>query len=90
MARPTAQYCIVSIGYQRLLVPQAQALKLMEITSKALQCDHEYDTSKGRYLYRVGEPLEIEVTTVRAEQLIMPDAEIVPAKPKRPPQLRLN
>ena len=89
MARQTAQYCIVTIGYQRLLLPQAQGLKLMEITSKALECSHEYDSTKGRYLYRVGDPLEIEVTTVREEQLIMPAAEMVPAKPKRQAPLRL-
>lgn len=88
MARQAAQYCIVTIGYQRLLVPQAQALKLMDIASKAMEV--EYDHYSEGHRYRVGKPLEVEVATVRAEQLIMPDAEMVPAKPKRQQPLRLT
>lgn len=79
-AAQTKQLCIVSLGYQRLLLPQAQALKLLEIASKALTLEADFDT--GRMLYRAGMPLEVEVTTVRAEQLIMPAADMVPAKPR--------
>lgn len=91
-ARQTQQLCVVTIGYQRYLLPQAQALKFMEVASKALTAEYDYDSNHRCAQYRIGDPPEVELATVRTEQLIMPDATLAPAKPKRskPAPLRLN
>lgn len=75
------QYCIVTLGFQRLLLPKAQALKLMDLASTAMTVDLDYSGNGIRY--RVENPLEVEVTTVRPGQLVMPTAELKPARPKR-------
>ena len=88
MSRITQPLFIVTLGHQKVLVPQAQALKLMEIASKALVVDYDFEGNSIRY--RVGEPLEVEATTVKSDQLIMPTATAAPAAPKRPRPLKLT
>jgi len=80
-ASQAKQYCIVTLGYQRLLLPKAQALKLMDLASTAMTVDYDYSGDGIRY--RVEAPLEVEVTTVRPGQVVMPAAEMNPTRPKR-------
>ncbi|MFG9451231.1 hypothetical protein ACEP2X_28510 [Pseudomonas aeruginosa] len=91
MARNRAQQlCIVTLGYQRFLLPQADALKLIDIMSRAAEVDHEYVSGAG-YKYTVGEAPNAELTVVRPSQLIMPQAEpaqaAARARRKSPAQL---
>ncbi|MEK2642136.1 hypothetical protein AAAB92_27190 [Pseudomonas aeruginosa] len=74
MARNRAQQlCIVTLDYQRFLLPQADALKLIDIMSRAAEVQADYASGAG-FKYTVGEAPEVELTVVRPSQLVMPQA----------------
>lgn len=80
-ARTTKQQlCVVKLGFQSFLLPQAQAVKFLDLASNALAAEYEYSDTR-RMQYRIGDPPEVELTTVRADQLIMPESAMKPAKP---------
>ncbi|EML7530085.1 hypothetical protein RO333_000473 [Pseudomonas aeruginosa] len=82
MARNRAQQlCIVTLDYQRFLLPQADALKLIDIMSRAAEVQAAYASGAG-FKYTVGEVPEVELTIVRPSQLVMPQAEPAPATPR--------
>lgn len=80
--------CLVTIGYMRLLLPQAQAIKLYEVASKAVGVEYDYGAAGVKYT--VTGPVEIEMTTVRPGQIVMPEASMAPARPARQKPLRLT
>lgn len=86
------QLCVVTLGYQSFLLPQADALKLIDIMSRAARVESEY--GHGGYRYTVGEAPDAELTVVRPSQLVMPQAESAPSTPrarrKSTPQLEHN
>jgi len=93
MAARKQQLCVVTLGYERFLLPQGDALKMIDIMSRAAKVDIDYTTSGGlKYLVR--ETPDAELTVVRPGQLVMPQAEAVPAAPrarrKSTPQLEHN
>ncbi|HBO6755388.1 TPA: hypothetical protein ACHQ85_005813 [Pseudomonas aeruginosa] len=82
MARNRAQQlCIVTLDYQRFLLPQADALKLIDIMSRAAEVQADYASGAG-FKYTVGEAPEVELTVVRPSQLVMPQAEPAQAAPR--------
>ncbi|MCP1606435.1 hypothetical protein [Pseudomonas citronellolis] len=86
------QLCIVTLGCHRFLLPQPDALKVIDIMSRAAQVATNY-TDDG-FKYTVGEAVDAELTVVRPGQLVMPQAEATPsasrARRKSTPQLEHN
>jgi len=83
------QLCVVTLGYQRFLLPQPDALKLIDIMSRAAQVERGY--ADGDFKFVVGEAPEAELTVVRPGQLAMPQAAAAPvptsSRRKSPGQL---
>ncbi len=74
------QLCIVTLGYQRFLLPQPDALKLIDIMSRAAQVERGY--ADGDFKFVVGEAPEAELSVVRPGQLVMPQAAAAPVAPR--------
>ena len=74
------QLCVVTLGYQRFLLPQPDALKLIDIMSRAAQVDRGYED--GDFKFVVGEAPEAELSVVRPGQLVMPQAAAAPVQPR--------
>ncbi|WP_160286857.1 hypothetical protein [Pseudomonas knackmussii] len=74
------QLCVVTVGYREYLLPQADALKLIDIMSRAATVESDY--SGGEYKYVVGEAPRAELVVVRLGQLVMPQAEAAPTAPR--------
>ncbi|WP_281687599.1 hypothetical protein [Pseudomonas citronellolis] len=86
------QLCVVTLGYQRFLLPQPDALKLIDIMSRAAQVERDYADDGLKFI--VGEAPEADLSVVRPGQLVMPRAEATPsesrARRKSTPQLEHN
>ncbi|MCY1408139.1 hypothetical protein D3C76_654900 [compost metagenome] len=76
------QLCIVTLGYQRFLLPQADALKFIDIMSRAATIERGFNDDTGDFRYTVGEVPRAELAVVRSSQLVMPQAEAIPDAPR--------
>ncbi len=62
MARNRAQQlCIVTLDYQRFLLPQADALKLIDIMSRAAEVQADYASGAG-FKYCASSPWTISAS----------------------------
>ncbi|MCP8465221.1 hypothetical protein NK553_14815 [Pseudomonas sp. ZM23] len=77
------QLCVVTVNYECYLLPQGDALKVIDIMSRAAKVQQDY--SDGDFKYIVGESPRAELTVVRPGQLVMPKAaaEPVTQRPRR-------
>lgn len=82
------QMAVVSLGYRDYLLPQASALKVLDLMSQALEVDSTYSGSKLRY--RVGEAPDVSLVVVKSEQLDLPKSELTPASTRARKPLMLN
>ena len=74
------QLCIVTFNYERYLLPQADALKVIDIMSRAARVDMDYLGDDIKYI--VGESPSAELSMVRPGQLVMPRAASEPVAPR--------
>jgi hypothetical protein len=62
--------CCVSIGYQDLLMPATEGMKLVELLRHAVECNRSYDR---RETFVVSEKeLDVRYCSVSANQVVMP------------------
>ncbi|MFE1574263.1 hypothetical protein ACFIQG_21030 [Comamonas odontotermitis] len=75
---------ILSIGYQRYVMPSAKAMKVAELMQGAVSVDYDYraTTSTSKYIVQ-DEELRIAFELVRADQIAMPESAIEPAPDPR-------
>ncbi|UPG87004.1 hypothetical protein L2Y94_06515 [Luteibacter aegosomatis] len=66
--------CAVTIGFQTFLMPVASGMKLVQIFTQAVDCDESYDGSYERK-YTAGKQVAVHFTTVRDDQVRLPDAQ---------------
>ncbi|OBY90722.1 hypothetical protein A6723_021080 [Pseudomonas sp. AU11447] len=74
------QLCVVTLGYQRFLLPQADALKFIDIMSRAAEVERDYSGDAFKFI--VGEAPEADLSVVRPGQLVMPQAAAAPVTPR--------
>lgn len=79
------QMAVVTLGYRDYLLPQASALKVLDLMSQAVEVESEFSTRKMRY--RVGEAPEVSLVVIKSDQLELPESELSPAKSTRKPLL---
>lgn len=85
MATPKQALCVVSIGYQNLLLSVADGLKVMELLQKAVSCEATYEL--GGKEFEAGSSPALSMQMVRADQVRMPaGAEVSPAAPRSAPK----
>lgn len=80
--------CVVSIRYEHYLLPQAQALKLVEIMAGAVNVQESYEGPRMKYT-ATGSP-DVSLSLVKPEQIVMPDGEIKPAPVPRDSRRRIT
>ena len=88
-ARQEKRLSLVKVGYQTFVLPQAQALRFYELASQALEVEYDSTGEGFRSKYRAQGQPSVELQSLAPGQLIMPEATVVPAKPRRqqPPLL---
>ena len=69
-AQKPVQMCCVRIGYQSLLMPAAQAMKVVEMLQSAVTCKEDY--TGGHSTYQVGPQPNVEMSFVRPDQVRAP------------------
>ncbi len=79
------QMAVVTLGYRDYLLPQASALKVLDLMSQAVEVESEFSTRKMRY--RVGEAPEVSLVVIKSDQLELPESALSPAKSPRKPLL---
>ncbi|WP_222932581.1 hypothetical protein [Pseudomonas sp. WS 5059] len=82
------QMAVVTLGYRDYLLPQASALKVLDLMSQALEVDSDFSSRKQRY--RVGEAPEVSLVVVKSDQLDLPKSELAPASSRARKPLLLN
>jgi len=60
--------CIVTIGYQHLLMPAAEGMKVVALLANAVDVDYD-GASQHRVGYVVNEPVQVRFETVTADQI---------------------
>lgn len=81
---------ILSIGYDRYVLPSAKAMKVAELMQGAAAVDFDYRDRGSKYIVQQ-EELRIAFELVRADQLVMPEGAIEPAPAaRRTPGLLVN
>ena len=71
MAKPASKpLCCVSIGYQDLLMPAAEGMKLVELLRHAAACERRYD--EGEAFVVSERELEVRYCSVSANRVVMP------------------
>lgn len=73
---------ILSIGYQKYVMPSAKAMKVAELMQGAATVDYDFRASSSKYIVQEDE-LRIAFELVRADQLVMPEGSIEPATAPR-------
>lgn len=63
--------CCVSIGYQELLLPAADGVKLLPLLGSAVACESTFRRENFERQYKVREPLEVKYIAVNADQVVM-------------------
>ncbi|MBX3660705.1 MAG: hypothetical protein KF740_19900 [Ramlibacter sp.] len=69
MATKTPDLCRIRIGFYSLLLPADKGLKVMALLQGALGCTEKYDTGAHVETYEIDEPVPLELTMVRANQV---------------------
>lgn len=87
-AKPTQMACL-SIGYCSYLLGSDQAMKVMQLLSQAVECEHRFDAEQAKVMYVASDAPKLELSLVRADQVVMPHANPIPAKGRARP-LRLT
>lgn len=88
--RQEKRLSLVKVGYQTFVLPQAQALRFYELASQALEVDYAGAGEGFRSKYRAKGQPSVELHSLAAGQLIMPEATVVPAARKRSTPRLLN
>ena len=73
---------ILSIGYQKYVMPSAKAMKVAELMQGAVSVEYDYRTHSAKYIVQE-EELRIAFELVRADQIVMPESAIEPAPAPR-------
>ncbi|MCD0281292.1 hypothetical protein JWH04_20510 [Xanthomonas melonis] len=60
--------CVVTIGFQNLLMPMAEGMKVVALLASAVEVEHDYESAR-RSGYIVGEPVQVRFETVTAAQI---------------------
>ena len=91
MSRPTKpaqQMAVLTIGYQRVLMPADKAMKVADAMQHAMPVEVDWKGHAEVYLVQQ-EPLRVAFALVRSSQICMPHGEPVPApSPARPRLLK--
>lgn len=67
--------CIVTIGYQHLLMPATEGMKVVALLANAIDVDYDRENLR-RVGYVVNEPAQVRFETVTADQIrARPDPE---------------
>ncbi|MCL1550484.1 hypothetical protein [Xanthomonas nasturtii] len=60
--------CVVTIGYQHLLMPVAEGMKVVAMLASAIDVDYDHESTR-RVGYVAGEPAQVRFETVTAAQV---------------------
>ncbi|MBB5881201.1 hypothetical protein GGR74_002404 [Xanthomonas arboricola] len=60
--------CVVTIGYQHLLMPVAEGMKVVAMLASAIDVDYDHESMR-RVGYVAGEPVQVRFETVTAAQV---------------------
>ncbi|MCC5074322.1 hypothetical protein [Xanthomonas campestris] len=60
--------CVVSIGFQHLLVPVAEGMKVVALLANAIEVEYDHESVR-RVGYVAGEPVRVRFETVTAAQV---------------------
>lgn len=75
----TGPMCIVSIGYQRLLMPADKGMKVVALLTEAVDVDHDPDDYQK---YVVNDPIRVRFETIAASHVrLKPEPVSVQRKP---------
>lgn len=86
VATPAKQACVVTIGYQTLVLPANKGMALVELLQHAVTAEPKFMSLRDTYT--VGEQPRVELSLVKPEQLIFPDGSKVPPVPAKPLRLK--
>lgn len=71
--------CIITIGFQNLLLPISDGMKVVQLLSQAIDCEQQYEGG-GEFTYVVHEQVDVGLKTVQPRQI----REIDRTSPARP------
>lgn len=90
-APKTGPMCVVNIGFHcELLMPADKGMKLVTLLQECMLVRVDYETSKTRTVYIPGDVPEVSYSSIRADQILMPNATPTPARRKGPLLLEDN
>lgn len=83
-AAKTVPMCVVSIGYHcELLMPAEKGMKLVTLLQESMLVKQDYHATTSR-VYVAGDVPEVQYASVKADQVVMPNATPAPTRRKGP------
>lgn len=79
VAQAVKQLCVVTIGYQTLIVPASKGMALVELLQHSVTAEPKF--SGLRDTYTVGQQPRVELALIKPEQLEAPAPTTVPRRP---------
>ncbi|MEN9192814.1 hypothetical protein AB3094_14785 [Xanthomonas euvesicatoria] len=63
--------CVITIGYQHLLMPVTEGMKVVALLASAIEVEFDHTTAR-RVGYVVGDAVQVRFETVTAAQIRLP------------------
>jgi hypothetical protein len=67
--KPPQTLCVVSVGYTRILLPADIGLKLAGLLRGAVEVSPRYDTEAHREIFEIDDELQVEYSSIKADQV---------------------
>jgi hypothetical protein len=81
--------CLVQVGLETLIMPAADAQKLMALLTNAVECDRDWKAGLRERFVVKEQPLRVSIETISASQVVMPES-AAPVAAARGQRLRLK